>query len=67
MQYSPSRDPMLNGRDKAAGLKHAIELSELLALAMSFYQYDAWITDFSGHLVHYHLPSVAGGRQYNDM
>jgi hypothetical protein len=26
MQYSPRRDPMFNGQDKAAGVKHGIEL-----------------------------------------
>jgi hypothetical protein len=47
MQYSSSRDPMLNGHDKAAGVKHAMELSEVPAPATNIYQYDAWITDFS--------------------
>jgi hypothetical protein len=26
MRYSPSRDPMFKGQDKAAGVKHAMEL-----------------------------------------
>jgi hypothetical protein len=48
MQYSPSRDPMFNGQDKAAGVKHAMELSEVPAPATNIYQYDAWITNFFG-------------------
>jgi hypothetical protein len=39
---------MFNGQDKAAGVKHAMELSEVPAPARSFYQYDEWITDFFG-------------------
>ena len=35
MQYSPSWDPMFNGQDKAAGVKHAMELSEVPAQARS--------------------------------
>jgi hypothetical protein len=31
MQYSPSRDPMFNGQDKAAGVKHDMDLSEVPA------------------------------------
>jgi hypothetical protein len=62
MQYSPSRDPMFNGQDKAAGVKHALELSEVPALATNIYQYDAWIAIFWGHIVQ-HLASAAGGRQ----
>jgi hypothetical protein len=46
MQYSPSRDPMFNGQDKAAGVKLAMELSEVPAPTRLFYHYDAWITDF---------------------
>jgi hypothetical protein len=48
IQYSPSRDPMFNGQDQTAGVKHAMELSEVLAPATNMYQYDAWITDFFG-------------------
>jgi hypothetical protein len=48
MQCSPSRDPMFNGQDKAAGVKHAMELSEVPAPARSSYQYDAWTADFFG-------------------
>jgi hypothetical protein len=48
MQYSTSRDPMFNGQDKAAGVKHAMELSEVLVRATNIYQYDTWITNFFG-------------------
>jgi anti-sigma factor RsiW len=48
MQYSPSRDPMFNGQDKAAGIKYSMEMSEVPAPARSSCQYDAWITDFFG-------------------
>jgi hypothetical protein len=60
MQYSPSRDPMFNGHDKAAGAMHAMELCH--GGATNIYQYNAWIADFFGHFVH-HLASAAGGRQ----
>jgi hypothetical protein len=32
---------MFNGQDKAAGVKHAMELSEVPAPATNIYQYDA--------------------------
>jgi hypothetical protein len=48
MQYSPSRDPVFNGQDKAAGVKHPMELSEVPTPATNIYQYDAWITNFLG-------------------
>jgi hypothetical protein len=48
MQYSPSRDPMFNGQDKAVGVKHTVKLSEVPAPATSIYQYDAWFTGFFG-------------------
>jgi hypothetical protein len=41
MQYSPNRDPMFNGQDKAAGVKHAMELSEVPAPTTNICQYDA--------------------------
>jgi hypothetical protein len=47
MQYSPSRDPMFNGQDKAAGVKMPW-IFRGAAPARSFYQYDAWITYFFG-------------------
>jgi type I site-specific restriction endonuclease len=48
LQNSPSRDRMFNGQDKAAGVKHAMELSEVPAPPKSFCQYDAWITYLFG-------------------
>jgi hypothetical protein len=48
MQYSTTRDPMFNGQDKAAGVKHAMELSKVPAPATNMYQYDAWITNSFG-------------------
>jgi hypothetical protein len=48
IQYSPSRGPVFNGQDKTAGVKHAMDMSEVPAPTRSFYQYDAWITDFFG-------------------
>jgi hypothetical protein len=62
MQYSPSRDPMFNGQDKAAGVKHAMELSEVPSPTTNINQYDVWITDFLGHIVQ-HIASAAGGKQ----
>jgi hypothetical protein len=60
-QYSPIRNPMFNGQDKATGVKHAMELSEVPSLT-NIFQHDAWITYLSGHFVR-HLASAAGGRQ----
>jgi hypothetical protein len=51
---------MFNGQDKAAGVKHAMELSEVLAPATSIYKYDAWITDFFGA---FHAASRKGRRR----
>jgi hypothetical protein len=48
MQYSPNRVPIFNGQDKVAFVKHAIKLSEVLALATNIYHYDTLITDFFG-------------------
>eukprot|EP00873_Tetraselmis_striata_P016664 jgi/Tetstr1/436928/TSEL_025701.t1 len=45
-QYSPSKDPMFNGMHKAAGVKNAMELSEVPPPAKTPYQYDHWLTDF---------------------
>jgi hypothetical protein len=39
---------MFNGQDIAAGVKHAMELSEVPVQATNIYQYDAWITNFLG-------------------
>eukprot|EP00873_Tetraselmis_striata_P009490 jgi/Tetstr1/429754/TSEL_001931.t1 len=45
-QYSPNKDPMFNGMHKAAGVKNAMELSEVPPPAKTPYQYDHWLTDF---------------------
>jgi formylmethanofuran dehydrogenase subunit E-like metal-binding protein len=63
MQHSPSWDPMFNGQDKAAGVKHAMELSEVPARARSFDNIMHGSQTFSGHLVQHHPPSVVGCRQ----
>jgi hypothetical protein len=36
IQYSPSRDLMFNGQNKAAGVKHAMDMCEVPAPATSF-------------------------------
>eukprot|EP00873_Tetraselmis_striata_P038136 jgi/Tetstr1/458400/TSEL_044837.t1 len=46
--YSPSRDPMFNGQDKAASVTYAMDLSEVPPPARGVYDYDAWVTDFLG-------------------
>eukprot|EP00873_Tetraselmis_striata_P024803 jgi/Tetstr1/445067/TSEL_032872.t1 len=46
--YSPSRDPVFHGQDRAAGVKYAVDLSEVPPPARRVYDYDALVTDFLG-------------------
>eukprot|EP00873_Tetraselmis_striata_P012592 jgi/Tetstr1/432856/TSEL_022205.t1 len=46
--YSPSRDPMFNGQDKAPGIKYVMDLPEVPPPPRGVYDYDAWVTDFLG-------------------
>jgi hypothetical protein len=41
MQYSPNRDFMFNGQDKVAGVKYAMELSEMPVPTTNIFQHDA--------------------------